>query len=364
MSGKVSLKLAAQAPAAALTPEQERFRYLIAQIEKVRKAHAEWDANVLRFRNDHAQKMQPLRASLSAVCRETVFVLDALIEQPGWSRTDRVALKEILCGNADALLDANRDDAELKAVFDKHSELGFDAVKREELQELKEKAEEFMGLDLGDQDLRTEEDLIQRVYEEMAAREAAAEASQAEKSQRSRKSAAQRRAEDNAQLAKHSLREIYRKLASAVHPDREPDSRRREQKNALMQRINQAYAANDLFTLFEAQIEIEQLDAHGIGEMAVQRLKQYNKLLARQLEEATETVRRLKAEFRADHGLAATDALSPQSLNLLSRRQARDLRAEIARQQQFLAVLASKTSTKRWLKEQRRFARGIYDDDD
>jgi hypothetical protein len=365
MSGKTSLKLSSRASAARSTPEQERFTYLIAQIEKVRKAQVDWDASILQFRNEHAEKMQPLRASLSAVCKETVLVLDRLIDQPTWSRIERTALKQILCGNAEALLEANHDDAELKAVFDKHSEIGFDTVKREELQELKEKAEEFMGMDLGDDDsLRTEEDLIQRVYEEMAARKAAGETDQEEGSQRSRKTAAQRRAEDSAQLAKQSVRDIYRKLASAVHPDREPDAQRREQKNALMQRVNQAYAANDLFALLEAQIEIDQLDANGIGEMAAQRLQQYNKLLARQLEAATETLRELKSNFRSDYGLEPTGSLSPQSLTMVIRRQARDLRAEVARQQQFLQVLANKTSTKRWLKEQRRFARGIYDDED
>jgi len=367
MSGKISLKIASKTPAAALSPEQERFRYLIAQLEKVRKSHADWDASVLKFRNDHLQKMQPLRASLSGVCRDTVLVLDGLLDQPGWSRSDRAALQDLLCGNAGPLLDANPEDAELKALFDKHSTVAFDAAKREELQHLKEEAEDFTGLDLGDIDgLRTEDDLVQRVYEEMAAREAANQARHDDDSQRHRKTAAQRRAEDDAQLAKQSLREIYRRLASAVHPDRESDAQRREQKNALMQKINQAYASNDLFALFEAQIEIEQLDADDIGEMATQRLKQYNKLLARQLEDAKEKLRSQQANFRMDYELSPGEGLTPQKMSLLIQRQGRAIRAEIARQKQFLEVLASKTSTKRWLKEQRRFARAfdVLDDDE
>lgn len=366
MSGKISLKISSRAPAA-MTPEQERFRYLIAQIEKMRQAHADWDASSLKFRNDRTQKLQPLRASLSEVCRQTVRVLDGLIDQPGWSRVDRSALQDLLCGNAALLLEANPEDVELKALYDKHAKVNFDSVQREALLHLKENAEDYGGIDLGDiSDLRTEEDLIRRMHEKMAARKAADEAAQAEQSERQRKTAAQRRAEEDAQLAKQSLREIYRKLASAVHPDREPDAQRREQKNALMQKINQAYARDDLFTLFEAQIEVEQLDSDDIGEMATQRLKQYNKLLARQLEDATEAVRASKAEFRHDYGLPYTDRLGPQTFSLLMQREVREIRGEIARQKQFLEVLANKTSTKRWLKEQRRFARGLdlADDDE
>ena len=365
MSGKTSLKIASRAAAAALTPDQERFRYLIAQIEKLRKARVDWDASVLRFRNEHLEKMQPLRATLKEVSRDTVFVLDGLIDQPGWSRNERASLKEILCGTAEVLLEAHHDDVELKAMFDKHSDRGFDAAKREELQDLKAKAEEATGLDLGDDEgILTEEDLVERVYKEMAAREAAAEAERSEDSQRSKSSAEQRRAEENEQQARQSLRDIYRKLASAVHPDREPDPERREMKNALMQKINQAYANNDLFALFEAQIQVEQLDPNQLGDLATQRLRQYNKLLARQLEEAKATLREAEASFRSDYGLDSGGSLSAQALMMLTRRYARDIRAEIERQRQFLLVLASKTSTKRWLKEQRRFARGLdYSDE-
>jgi hypothetical protein len=359
MSGKTLLKVAARTTAAPLTPDHERFRFLIAQIEKLRNARVDWEARIARFRNEHAEKMQPLRASLQAVSRETVLALDGLIEQPGWSRNERASLKEILCGTAEVLLDANRDDPGLKALFDKHSDRGFDAVKSEELRDLKAEAEEATGFDLGDDDLLTEEELVERVYKEMAAREAAAEGERSGNSRRSRTSAQRKRAEDNEQQAKLSLRDIYRKLASAVHPDREPDAGRRELKNTLMQKINQAYSTGDLFGLFEAQIQIEQLDPSRVGEVAMQRLRQYNKLLARQLEDAKAVLREAEDIFRTDFGLEPGGSVSSQGLLLLSRRHARELRAEIERQKQFLRVLASKTSTKRWLKEQRRFAWGL-----
>ncbi len=337
-----------------LTPEQERFNFLIAQIEKARTALAEWEAAMAVFRQLRLQKLQPLHDSLSRACRESVFALDRLIDQAGWSRAERAELREILRGTADVLLELNGADEEIKALYDKHSEVDFDTAKQDELQRLKAEAEEFTGLDLGDDDgILSEEDLVERVYRGMAAKEAADAAREDAKAQRRRESAAKRRGDDSAQLARQSLREIYRRLASAVHPDREADPVRREEKNALMQRINQAYAANDLLTLFEAQMQIEQLDAGAVAKVSQQRLRQYNRLLAEQLGKSKEALRDLKVAFCLDHGLDEYGGVTPQKLHLLVQRQARGLRAEIGRQQQFLRVLASKASTRRWLKLER-----------
>jgi hypothetical protein len=363
MSRRTSLQISSRAAAARLTPDQERFNFLIAQIEKTRAAHAEWEAIVAGFRQNQQQKLQPLRESLTGVCRESIFVLDRLIDQAGWSRADRADLRQILRGSAEVLLDVDGADAEISALYEKHSEVDFATAKQDDLQRLKAEAEEMTGLNLGDdEDILSEEDLVERMYREMAAREEADAARLDEKAQRRRKSAAERRSEDNSQLARQSLREIYRRLASAVHPDREADPVRREEKNALMQRINQAYAANDLLTLFEAQVQIEKLDGDVIAKVSEQRLKQYNKLLAEQLNKSRSTLTSLKSGFCLDHGLDQQGGVNPQKLHILVQRQSRGLRAEIARQQQFLRVLANKASTKRWLKQQRRF--GLADDDD
>ena len=341
MSGKTSLKISSHTFDARLTPEQERFNFLIAQIAKARQARTDWEASILKFRQDHARDYGRCALRSPKCCRESVFALDRLIDQSKWSRSERSTLQDMLCATADGILEANGDDTELKALFDKHSRIDFETAKQEELQRLKEEAEEITGLDFAnDAGIRTEDDLVQRMYEEMAAREAAAEARRNAKAQRQqqRKSPAQKRAEDSEQLAKQSLREIYRKLASAVHPDREFDPQRRAQKNALMQKINQAYAANDLLTLFETQMQVEQIDAAHIGKTSGQRLKQYNKLLAEQLTDVRATIRDMEASFCMDNGIQPGSGLDPQKLSQLILRQARLLRAEIARQQQLLRV--------------------------
>jgi hypothetical protein len=367
MSAKKALQISARPRASRSTLEQERFSFLLSEIDKVRRAESQLEASLSKFRQDHTERLAPLRTALRSACRESVFALDRLLDQAGWSRLDRAALEDMLRATAEVLLEANEADQEIKAIFDKHNKVAFDALKEEHLERMKNHAEE-MGFDLGDsEDIRSEDDLMQRMYEEMAAREAAEEeSSEHDRGHRHsrRKTAGHGSRDDSAKLAKQTLRELYRKLASAVHPDREPDPRRREEKNLLMQKINQAYASNDLMALFEAQMQVEQIDATQIGRLGSARLKQYNKLLAEQLAALKGKLKDMEVAFCMDLGLPSFSGVTPAKLNRVIREQARAMRAEITRQQRLLDLLANKTAIKRWLKQQRQLARGDIDLDD
>ncbi|WP_334135827.1 molecular chaperone DnaJ [Acinetobacter schindleri] len=59
-------------------------------------------------------------------------------------------------------------------------------------------------------------------------------------------------------LAEQSLKTVYLKIAATIHPDREPDETKKVEKTELLQRANEAYAAQDLFYLLKLQIQIEQ----------------------------------------------------------------------------------------------------------
>lgn len=358
MTARTSLKISPRKSDDKSTPTQDRFRYLLAQIEKVRQARAKWEKSVQDFRRRQSERLQPLRVSLRTALRDTVFAIDRVLEQTRWSRVDRNALEEILRGTATMLLE-NQDDPELKAVFDRHSAASFDDNKRDELERLKAEAERTMGIDLSeDDDILTEDDLAQRMYEHMAKERER----EAERTSRRRKSADEQRAENNAQAAKLSIREIYRKLASAVHPDREPDLAKRAEKNELMQTINRAYATNDLLTLLEAQMRLEQIDPDTIAKLSGKRLAQYNKVLADQLTSERKAMSDLEEGLRMDYGLEGHGPIDPKNLDSVIRQNARGIRQEIERQKQFLGVLKTQTATKRWLKTQRRFAE--WDDDD
>ena len=367
MSSNNGLQISSRPSGAPLTPEHKRFNTLIRQIAQARQTHSEWQENIPLFISMYTKVVQPLRTSYFDACRKIVFALDALLDGPGWSRPERTALREILCESARYLLSVNDGDEEVTALFDKHSDIDFATGKQQELEDFKELTEHFTGIDLGDiEGIRSEDDLAQRMYEQMAAQEEAEAARKAARAQRKGKTATQSKREAEAQLATQSVREIYRKLASAVHPDRESDPVLRASRTVLMQKINQAYAANDLLTLLEIQLQIEQVDAAHLDNLSTQRLKQYNKVLAEQLSGLKAEIERVATAFSMDYGIDPHHGpLNPRKLGGLIQEQAGVLRDGLAQQQRELRTLAEPASARRWLKQQRRSARQArYDDED
>lgn len=353
-----SLQISSRTSGSALTPEQKRFNTLIRQIEQARQMLTAWQENVPLFRQAYAQAVLPLQNSFVAARREWVFALDALLGQSGWTRAERATLRDLVCDTASDLLEIDEEDAALKALFDKYCEVDFDTDKRQNLHVMKEMTEMFTGLDLGDSaDIRTDEDLFQRMSERMAEAAAANEAKRASRAARRRKTPAQQRREAEAQLATQSIREIYRKLASALHPDRESDPARRESKTAMMQTINQAYEANDLLTLLEMQLRIEQVDARHIAGASTQRLKHYNKVLSEQLAGLKAEIERMERDFCIEFAAEPGSASNPRKLSGLINERTRLLRADLAEQQRESRILADRIAMKRWLKEQRQAMR-------
>ena len=155
------------------------------------------------------------------------------------------------------------------------------------------------------------------------------------------------------------MREIYRKLASALHPDRETDERQREAKTALMQRVNQADEAQDLLALLELQLQIEQIDESHIANAGEQRLKHYNKVLSQQLAKR-------KAEADASRWVrmgrpGARLGIEPAKLGQVLEQTSRQWRADLNERQRELRMLCD-VAAKTWLKRQRQQRRGAESD--
>lgn len=342
----------------ALTHDQKRFNTLIRQIEQARTTLKAWQDNIAQYGQAHVQVLLPLHTQLRAARRQWIFALDAAIGRRGWTRAERDTLNELVCEAAGELLSADDDDADLKALFAKHAQADFDAERLQALHALKDLTESMTGMDLGDdEDIASEEDLMRRLHQQMQEQARAADAQHAAKASSRRKTAAQQRREDEARAATQSVREVFRKLASALHPDRENDAREREVKTALMQEVNQAYAKNDLLALLELQLRIEQVDAGHMAGADARRVKHYNKVLAEQLGELKAEIDRVEMGFRIDFDLEPGWGLNPRKLGELLEGEARRVRAELAQVQREMGLLEDVAATKRWLKVQRRMLR-------
>jgi hypothetical protein len=227
---------------------------------------------------------------------------------------------------------------------------------------MKAMMEEELGLDLGDDlDMSSPDAFMQQMHARMA--EAREKQTQAENERRAKrkKSAKQNTREEKLREEEKrvnlSLREIYRKLASALHPDRELDPAERERKTALMQRVNQAYDKKNLLQLLELQLEIEQLDRATINSLSEERLAHYNKILKEQLLELEDQVRYVDYDFRLRFGIDPFASLKPESLMrilekdiVLARQALRDIESDVNATQ---SIASLKTLLKEMRRQQR-----------
>lgn len=343
---------------ASLSPEQKRFNSLVARLDAARALLAAWQGAIAQFRADYLRQHLPLLATARATRRRWVLALDAAASAERLGRADQDAVGRLIGEACDELLDGGAD-AEVRAVHDRWAEVDHDTLRAERLRALKRLTEQATGLDLGpDDELTDEDDLRQRTRAAMAAAaEAEAEADTptgAPAARPRRPPAAQRRQEAEALAATLSVREVFRKLASALHPDREPDPARRAAKTALMQQANQAHAANDLLSLLGLQLRLEQIDASHLAHADAARLKRYNKVLDGQLAELRRETAAVVDDFTAEFGLDPDDAASPRRLRPA-------LAAEVARTRHWIAELERQirrfgdpVETRRWLRSARK----------
>lgn len=314
---------------------QKTFRQLISRIESKREQLQRWEAYALRYNRRVAGEIEPLRVQLREGQRKMIDLIDELLDRPPqsirWTRPERAKLGAMLTGMAGGLLDESSSDPELEGLHDKYSPVPY----REALRAQKAMTESMLsgvfGLDLDDVPEaastgelleKAQKHVQERIEHEARLREQREEAREAKRARAgaAQPDTAQARREIAAREVSQSLREVYRKLVSALHPDRELDERERRRKTLLMQRVNQAYAANDLLTLLGLQLEIEQIDAGHVDALPPARLAHYNQILREQLAELEVELKRCAALFPGGAGFGSN--LTPEKVD-------RDLSGEI-----------------------------------
>jgi len=274
------------------SPEQKKFRKLISRIEAVRADLVQWRS----FLDEHERKYAEQAAPLFALYREKriamAHLLDRHMANPQLKKTHRVKVSDLLVGMLSGLIAEEHDD-DLVRLYDTYSHTSFSEELAEEEEFIKSVAEDMFGIDMTDVPLDSPEAIAEAIEAQFA--QAAADR---ENSARQRKKSAKALA-DEARIAEieegatKSLRAVFRKLASALHPDRELDPAERARKTALMQEVNRAYDARDLLALLELQLKIEQIDPAALADLTRERLVHYNRVLQDQLLTLEEELRDL-----------------------------------------------------------------------
>lgn len=324
--------------------EQQRFNRLHDDIAAQRALLDAWSAAIDAYEQRYLQDYLPLHAQYRD---QHVALLDFLDHAASGGmrlgRTDAQALHALIASIAESLLLGEDDEARrrhLAGMYERYAPADEAAAP---------------GTEADDET----EALLRRVEAEMDAARAKADAARAKRqAERQRKGTtreqqAQQQKEEVVQ-ATQSVRAVYRQLVSALHPDREPDEQERLRKTALMQRVNEAYAAHRLLDLLQLQLEIEQIDARHLQGLADAQLAHYNRVLAGQLAELQQEVRAVEAGFKARHGLNPHGKLRPELLADRLRHEIAKLHNALRDLQREQRMLQDPDVFKRWVKAQRR----------
>ncbi|MBK6637118.1 MAG: J domain-containing protein [Rhodocyclaceae bacterium] len=354
------MAISTKAGAATLSKAQKAFNTLIKKIDVRRKDLAAWEVAIPAYQTAYTERLIPLRDELLALKVRMVLQLDEALLQKGLSQTDRDTMSDLLLHLAGPLMDEQASD-ELKAAYNRHVPSAPDADSEADLAHdsalLREQFEEEFGIDLGeDFDLgtATPEDLLQRIHAQAQRQAEADEARRAKRKKTKKQLEKEARAEAAEKDVSQALREVFRKLASALHPDREADPAERARKTALMQRANQAYDKRNLLQLLELQLELEHIDAAALAGLSEERLKHFNQILKDQLAELDMEIMQTEARFCYQFGLTSYIKLVPEVLprllevELIKLRQMSDSLAHDFR------VFANPKALKVWLKDIRR----------
>ena len=351
-----------------LSATQRAFKRLVDDIEaaETRIKQSLMLADVHRPLYD--QKLRPLQDELDRLNRAMVLLLDQKLLGKGFGVRQRDTMSDLLYVLAEQLLDSAFQD-EMAALLDRHDGLddGDDAPSAEEAEEaeaLKAQIEAMFGIDFGDEatDAQSAEDKLaeamriidERAKHTKAEHEAAASAHAAHK-RRTKKTAKQIKALQQEVDAGKLLKDIYRKLASALHPDREPDENERLRKTALMKDVNKAYKSQNLLALLQLQIEANKLDAvnFNAAAMADHKLAIINVQLKQQLQDLMMESQQLEMRLRDEFRLEYFQALNAEILQ-------KRLRARVAAgersikhlSQELVDIQRSSAAFKAWLKDQ------------
>lgn len=332
-------------PGAAAGPVRKRFDQLLRDLDRLRGELRGWEQALPQWQQDYQARLGPLFVQRDRMDIRLLECLDQASLTERLAKADRVFLSELVCALAGPLIEAGH--VELKPIYDRHSLQGFDADVAESDARMRQAIAAAFGL-APDEVEGSPED----VFEQVRAREQAqAEHARQRQAQRRKREAARRQTVAD---EPPPLRILYRRLAAELHPDRARDAGDGQRRTALMQRLNAAYQAEDLAGLIELQVEIGQLDGDRVQAMGEDRLRQYNRDLARQCKQLRERIRGQLDDFCGRYDIDLPGRAKPAQLPRVLAQMTRALGQELSERERELHALQDPVFFKHWLRQQRR----------
>src|SRR5258706_6788401 len=279
-----------------------------------------------------------------------VELLDQTMRGGGLTRAQRAKVRDILSSMLSGLLEEGHEPA-LERLHDKYCDVRYEEGQRQEAEMLRELASDFLGVEVDDDEISSPEEMARAIEQKM--RPPAGEAEPAPRARRKKGAQAVAREalrQHADQGASRSVREIYRKLVSELHPDREMDPVERARKTQLIQKVNLAYEAKDLAGLLEMQLRIAQIDHTRLANAAEERISLYNVILTEQTKQLQQEISEFIAPFLMVLAGHAPRKLTPEVIERLMDEDLAALQSDLLQTEGDLKQLQDIRQIKEYLK--------------
>ena len=345
-----------------LSAAQQRFNRLLAKIDKLEGQVTEVKTLADAFRPLYQGTLEPLREAHRALMRRMALTLDERLQRKGLTPAQKRNGLEILCDLCETL--AAFGDESMAALHDQRSARTLRQKEEDQAALMRSMMEQALG---GPLDMQAQDDSLdpleavmraghERLHEAMQADEAEREAAQARRKKK-KPTPAQQQAAQQQEDADTVLRQVYRQLASALHPDRERDPAEHQRKTALMSEANAAYAKQDLMALLHLQLRIAQADMQDMLQQPEERIAAMSLLLKQQADELERELFARQRHLQDEFDLAFYQSPTAAALRRQLEQEAKDLKDELAFMEADIALVQDDAGFKRWLKEQTKMMR-------
>lgn len=237
-------------PDVGLSPQQRKLNRLIDKIEQQQLELKQWQQAQEQIQQYTRQTLMPVYQELHAVLFQQLEQLWKHLHEAEFSKAEATQLDVKIQYLAAYLKDSQsllRQQAEIVDdiynYYQQHIEY---------TQARKNKKQSAEEIELFFDEENNSEQIASDEFEEWDSEKYSQAREQAKLKRQ------QEKLEQATKLAEQSLKTVYLKIAATIHPDREPDEAKKVEKTELLQRVNEAYTAQDLFYLLKQQIQIEQ----------------------------------------------------------------------------------------------------------
>lgn len=355
-----------------LGPEQTIFNELLHKIDtlgnEIKELQQLGDLHVPARR----VKMAPLIKENQALDEKLVLFLSDRLQTPkGLSKNQQLNLADIAVKIGESILQAgyvsetleteiNRlcaeyfgDDENVEEDDDLDDDDLFADENREiQMEHMAEMIRQNLGIEL-DAEIKftSPEEIMGAAFKKHQAEQAARAQAQEDRRAKRKKSKKELLAEQESMDADSALRLIYRKLAAALHPDREPDEAERARKTKLMALVNTANDNKDLLTLLRLQLETEQINPEAIAALADDKLRHYNRVLKEQLRTVQQEHQQLMQRLRYTLQIAR-GPISEKTIQAALRSDLQTLKQQLEMRENELSYIQTTRQLKFWLNQQ------------